>query len=96
MKEITDDDLRAMWRKAGGKFVSVAEFRDGAFDRSVTCGDIPESSLLPFLRNLVAVERLSSELCDALDRQWEDIGGSRPAKEILEDLGPACDRAEGR
>ena len=31
------------------------------------------------------------ELCDAVDRAAEDIGGSRVVSDILRDLGPACD-----
>lgn len=37
--------------------------------------------------------RLSSELCEAIDRADDDIGGSRPLKSILRELGPATDSA---
>jgi hypothetical protein len=82
----TDDELRQMWRGAGGEFHGP----------NVETGTMPEAALLPFLRKLVTVERIASELCDALDAREADIGGHRPPREILAELGPACDRAEGR
>ena len=39
---LTDDDLRKMWRRAGGEFHGP----------NVETGDMPESKLLPFLRRL--------------------------------------------
>ena len=36
---------------------------------------------------------VAMELCVAVDNAGEDIGGSRPVKEILADLGPLCDDA---
>jgi hypothetical protein len=41
------------------------------------------------LARLEAVYSFASELCDAIDRAEEDIGGSRPTKDIVADLGPA-------
>jgi len=42
------------------------------------------------------VARLASELCTAIERGEKDIGGSRHIRNILADLGPACDAVEGR
>lgn len=39
------------------------------------------------------VTRFADELCIAVDRAADDIGGSRPTREILADLGPATDKA---
>lgn len=47
--------------------------------------------LILMLRKLNAV---AVELCDAVDRAEEDIGGSRPLNDILADLGPATDEAD--
>lgn len=35
------------------------------------------------------VVKIASELCAAIDLAEEDIGGARPIKAILKDLGPA-------
>lgn len=45
-------------------------------------------------RKLMDVARLAGELCDAIDRAAEDIGGSRPVADILKDLGHAVDKTE--
>lgn len=37
--------------------------------------------------------RLASELCTAIDNGEKDIGGSRPVRDILAELGPTCDAA---
>lgn len=39
------------------------------------------------------VIKYADELCVAVDRAAEDVGGSRPTTEILADLGPATDKA---
>ena len=57
-----------------------------------------EQRLLECL-NIVEAYRvvtLADELCTAVDNAGEDIGGSRPIMEILQDLGPAVDAALGR
>lgn len=46
------------------------------------------------LSNFVSVLKLADELCDAVDRAAEDIGGSRLVKDILAELGPAVDAAK--
>jgi hypothetical protein len=40
--------------------------------------------------------RLAAELCTAIDLADDDIGGARPIKQILEELGPAIDAALAR
>jgi hypothetical protein len=45
---------------------------------------------------MLTVCRLASELCNSIDAAEADIGGNRPAAEILAELGPACDAYEGR
>lgn len=45
---------------------------------------------------LMKVCQLSSELCNSLDAADEDIGGHRPANEIVAELGPVVDAWEGR
>ena len=40
--------------------------------------------------------KLTTELLDAIDLAEEDIGGARPIKDILGELGPAIDRVNGR
>lgn len=45
---------------------------------------------------MAKVCKLASELCDAVDAADEDIGGFRPVNQILAELGPACDKAEGQ
>jgi hypothetical protein len=40
------------------------------------------------------VVRLADELCEAVDREGEDIGGSRGSLVILRELGPAVDKAK--
>lgn len=40
---------------------------------------------------LSRVYELAKELCDAIDLADKDIGGSRPMKTILGELGPAVD-----
>jgi hypothetical protein len=42
---------------------------------------------------MMKVLRLADELCVSLDNQAEDIGGNRPAGDILKELGPAVDAA---
>jgi len=39
------------------------------------------------------VVKFADELCVAVDKAAEDIGGSRPTLDILRDLGPAVDAA---
>lgn len=43
---------------------------------------------------LMRVFELANELTNAIDLAAEDIGGHRPIKAILKELGPACDDAE--
>jgi hypothetical protein len=42
---------------------------------------------------LLAVAQLADELTNAIDLAEEDIGGARPIKTILGELGPAVDAA---
>lgn len=42
---------------------------------------------------LFTLHAITDELCNAIDNGAEDIGGSRPIKEILSELGPAVDQA---
>lgn len=44
--------------------------------------------------NLLAVWRLASELCDAVDAAESDVGGHRKMRTILGELGPAVDAAK--
>lgn len=37
---------------------------------------------------------LASELCVAVDRESEDIGGSRRSLDILQEIGPLTDKLE--
>lgn len=49
----------------------------------------------PFItryQDLELVAKLAGELCDAVDAAEEDIGGHRPIRTILGELGPAVDR----
>lgn len=46
-----------------------------------------------FLRDLA---KLASELCTAVDREADDIGGSRPSLTILREIGAMCDELEKR
>lgn len=39
------------------------------------------------------VLKLADELCTAVDNETDDIGGSRPSREIIAELGPAVDAA---
>jgi len=48
------------------------------------------------LKLLERIAKLTSELCDSVDAQEEDIGGHRNAMDILAELGPLCDTLEGR
>lgn len=48
------------------------------------------------LADMDRVCKLASELCNAVDAAEEDIGGHRPVSDILRELGPACDKVEGR
>jgi hypothetical protein len=43
---------------------------------------------------LEKIAALATELCVAVDRQSEDVGGSRPALVILQEIGPLTDRLE--
>lgn len=43
---------------------------------------------------LEKVLRLADELCDAVDNEADDIGGSRPSLEIVRDLAAAVDAAK--
>jgi hypothetical protein len=43
---------------------------------------------------LEKIATLASELCTAVDRESEDIGGSRQFLTILQELGPVCDALE--
>jgi hypothetical protein len=45
-------------------------------------------------RALSKLNRVAVELCDAVDRAEEDIGGSRPLNDIIGDLGPATEEAD--
>jgi len=59
---MNDDELRALWRKAGGDFHGPR----------VETGTMPEAKLLPFLRELQAAEReRCAKLCE--DRRGRDI-----------------------
>lgn len=44
---------------------------------------------------LEKIARLASELCTAVDREADDIGGSRPSLVILQEMGKLCDDLEG-
>ena len=46
---------------------------------------------LIYLRDLA---KLASELCTAVDREADDIGGSRPSLTILREIGAMCDELE--
>lgn len=46
---------------------------------------------LVYLRDLA---KLASELCTAVDREADDIGGSRPSLTILREIGAMCDELE--
>lgn len=46
-----------------------------------------------YQKSLERVLTLSEELCTAIDLAEEDIGGARPIKDILGELGPAVDAA---
>lgn len=43
---------------------------------------------------LERIARLATELCVSVDKAAEDIGGERPALEILRDIGPLTDQLE--
>lgn len=43
---------------------------------------------------LEKIAALATELCIAVDRESEDIGGSRPSLQILQDIGPLTDTLE--
>ena len=43
---------------------------------------------------LEMIAALATELCIAVDRESEDIGGSRPSLKILQDIGPLTDQLE--
>lgn len=48
-------------------------------------------------KRLALLERiavLATELCISVDRAEEDVGGSRPAMVILQDLGPLTEQLE--
>lgn len=47
-------------------------------------------------QDLEAVAKLAGELCDAVDAEADDIGGHRPSREILGELGPAVDKVMPR
>jgi hypothetical protein len=63
---MTDDELRAMWRNAGGHFHGPR----------IETGTMPEARLLPFLRELMAAERVEAR------KQYE---GKRDAFDTLPD-----------
>jgi hypothetical protein len=44
-------------------------------------------------QRLLKVAQLADELTNAIDLAEEDIGGARPVKDILGELGPAVDAA---
>lgn len=58
-------------------------------------GDDPYATAaeLVYLRDLA---KLASELCTAIDREADDIGGSRPSLTILRKIGAMCDQLEKR
>lgn len=43
---------------------------------------------------LERIAALATELCVSVDRSAEDIGGSRPALTILQEIGPLTDELE--
>lgn len=43
---------------------------------------------------LERIARLATELCVSVDKAAEDIGGERPALEILREIGPLTDQLE--
>lgn len=47
-----------------------------------------------YLALLEKIAKLSTELCIAVDREAEDIGGSRPSVTIIQELGPLTDKWE--
>lgn len=80
---LTDDELRARWRAAGGNFHGP----------HVETGTMPESMLLPFLRDLVidmvghfAIET-EKLLCAKIGRPWTPAGIS--IHTLVEELKPA-------
>lgn len=48
------------------------------------------------LQQLIRCAELASEFCNAIEAEHMDVGGHRPSSMILRELGPACDRVEGR
>jgi hypothetical protein len=55
------------------------------------------SELLPDDQRVALLERiarLATELCVSVDKAAEDIGGERPALEILRDIGPLTGQLE--
>jgi hypothetical protein len=60
-------------------------------------GRVAELEVRPvpeYMDLLEAVHKYAVELCNAVDAAEEDIGGHRPAKEILGDLGPATEAVD--
>lgn len=43
---------------------------------------------------LERIAKLATELCVSVDRASEDVGGSRPALTILQEIGPLTDQLE--
>jgi hypothetical protein len=62
--DMTDSELRDLWRKAGGNFHGPR----------IETGTMPEAALLPFLRGLVTAER---ERCG---RRLRELGNEQDAE----------------
>jgi hypothetical protein len=57
---------------------------------------MPEHVMVTTKRSqlLEQIAKLATELCVAVDRAEEDIGGSRPIPDILGEIGPLTDELE--
>lgn len=67
--------------------------REGAKLPKPSFGALPPRQMTR-IEILEKIAALATELCVAVDREAEDIGGSRPSLKILQDIGPLTDVLE--
>lgn len=83
-KPYEGDELGNSWWPVGTNLLTADQAR--AMIEYMLADAIP-------VEDFVDVTKFADELCIAVDRAADDIGGSRPTREILADLGPATDKA---
>ena len=88
-----DDEvgISTSWQGPEGKELAedICDLMNMAYEAGQESKERPDR-----IQKLERLLKLASELTVSLDRQTEDIGGSRKPLDIIQEIGPLCDELE--